>query len=301
MFEYLWRHVCRFLKLHRMDRTSSSISLFNVDTGLKSKDFLTKMADVLIEDRAKCDVEQLIWYKHLTGSQHEFVVAKLANSAALMIERYPPADAKPLIIFSTSSPSSSKHLLAEDVVQIFRDPKTLDKAVSSRNAQQVYEHKFKPFPALELARIVAAISDYDVNYAISSAMCYWYAWLIMALTTQLFDVMESQKANGRGGKWKGLFTFKGDDEALRIIKGRYIQARDADPQPMGPTASRVMEERRLREMAEARAEQFQQGMGELQQGMDEERLRREKTELALERAERELEKYKVMAGHQEGH
>ena len=89
-----------------------------------------------------------------------------------------------------------------------------------------------------------------------------------------------------------------DDTGLDDIKGRYIQARDADPEPIAPKLRLPMqatdeanrkadEERRLREEADRKAD-------EANRKADEERLLREMAVL-------ELERYKALAGHREGH
>ena len=286
MFKYLWRHICRFLKLDQMDQAGPSVNILDKTSTQSIDAFFVGICEVPIQVRSKYHVKELTWYKQSNGSQHEFVVAKLTNSTYLKVDREPSSDANPLQISSTSSASSldSKSIPADDGVQIIsRNSRKHKKIVSSKHVTTVCEYTFTTFPVLEFSRILVTLSNSEPHYTITGKMCYWYASRIVALSTQMFNGIESKKTNGLGGQWMGILKFN-DETGLDDIMGRYIQARDADPEPIGPVLRLVTQV----------ADEYRRRADEAEHKADAERLLREKAEL-------ELERYKAMAGHREGH
>ena len=327
MFKYLRRHICRFLKLDQIDQTGSSVDIlyaseYNIDGLFRG------ICNTPIQMRSEYYVKELTWYKQSNGPQHEFVVAKLTNSTYLKVDRKPSADEN-----SSTSASSSLDNIPEDeevLIHVFpRNSRNFKKIVTSKYVTTVCKYTFTTFPVLEFARLLVTISNSEHDYTINGTMSYGYASRIVALSTQIFSGVEVKKTNGLRGRKRGIMKFN-DDAGLDDIKGRYIQARDADPEPIGPNiriviqeanrkaderrrlreeadckadeerrlreeAERKAEERRvLREEAERKAEERQRLREEAERKADEERLLREKAEL-------ELERYKALAGHREGH
>ena len=197
MFERIWRH-SRFLKLHPMDRTCPPIRLFKRDDGSSSgRSFFAAMCDVPIDDMAHCHVRRLTMYKKRGNFEHEFVVAELTNAAYLLVERLMPESTPSNKIASTSPGSSSsitKSIPADDRASIYpTKDATFTNAVST--VDLVHNYTFTRFPVLEFSRIIAAISDYSGNYMFKYTMCYWYASMITALATQLFQCANSEECN----------------------------------------------------------------------------------------------------------
>ena len=254
MFEHLWRHISRFLKLHRTDSTCPPIPLFKRYGTSSSRSFFAAMCDIPIDDRAQCHVRRLTMYKK---RNHEFIVAELTNSAYLLVERLAPENTHSIEIASTSSDSSSsirRYIPADDRVSIY--PKKDAKFTNAVSAVElIHDYTFTQFPVLEFARIVAAVSDYSGNYVPNSTMCYWYASVIRALATRLFQGTKSKELRGRTCL---VIEFSFDEEASDIIQKNYIQARNANPQPTGPAVAMVIKERRLRQASDERAKQLQQ-------------------------------------------
>ena len=306
MFEYLWRHICRFLKLHRVDETPTSRTFLNRDSACNSESFFSALCDVHFDDRAQWHVLQLTWYKGSEkSSRHEFIAAELSNSACLLVGRTVPAGTMSFTIASTPSNSldSFDNVKANDHVHIYaggRKDSTLVKVLAPKKVRMVCQYTFSDFPVLEFSRLVLAISLYSRQYVINNEMCYWYASLIMKLGAQLFHVTDSRKSDARGGKW-GPFTFTIDEEAAGIIKENYMQARDADPNPAGPTVTRIVKAEERAERSKQEAERYKQEAerskletGGLRQPVAD-------SDRRLENLELELQRYKALAEGREGY
>ena len=320
MFEHLWQHICRFLKLHRVDKTPTSMTFLNRDSASNSDSFFSALCDVPFDDRAQCHVRQLTWYKDSEKpSRHEFIAAELSNSACLLVGRTVPAGTKSFAIASTSSNSldSFDKVKANDHVHVYasgRKDSTLVKVLAPKKVGIVCQYTFSDFPVLEFSRLVLAISLYSRQYVINNEMCYWYASLVMNLGAQLFQVSESRKSDARGGKW-GPFTFTIDEKAANIIKENYIQARDADPMPAGPTVTRIVnaEEHAERSKQEAERSKQREERSKQEAERSKQEAERSKQEAAglrekvadsdrrLESLELEFQRYKAIAEGREGH
>jgi hypothetical protein len=248
-------------------------------------------------------------YKETSQSHQEFVVAELSNSSALVVERRLAPREQSISTLSASSPSPSTSIdLAYDTVQLFSPTSNkFTSRLASTPAEKIGHYAFNSFPVLEFARLVNVMSKQKPQYVLDTSISYWYASTIVAISVAEFgDGTIDSTPSRLVGSWNGhKLMIRVED--IEVMRNAYVQARAADPEPIGPIEAKYRrqlktweteakdEDAKLKELEELR-QQDRAKLKELEELRQQDRAKLKESQQEIEELRRALQKVSGLAG-----
>ena len=139
-------------------------------------------------------------------------------------------------------------------------------------------YTFQECSVLEFARLIHTVCKSAPEYRLDGRMCYWSALTIVTLSKLVFHG-NGELSSSRAGKYSGLKVCHDNPKEIAEIMEKYLDARTADPVPLGETQREREKERK----------QAQEALEKAQKELRRERSDREQAQEELEQAQEELE------------
>lgn len=232
----------------------------------------TESSAAVVRDIA---ISQLTWYRSSTSpSEHEFLVAQVERPRVATV--YLILEGTPIRDNNVIPPSGYYFgdLSALDTVKCLR-LSDLTELIASRTANEIVAYYFPKFPILDFMRIVHMVSLYRETHKTDDTTSHWYASTIVGIARQSFGSC-GRSPFGQVGQFLRLKTHTIDpiEEEAAEIGQKYIAARTAVPDPVGPMRERLREtwrstEERERELTRAAEERVREAEERLRK-LDEE-------------------------------